>query len=119
MSKTRTSGATVRKAKNGRATAADRKAHFAAVADVLMELSEDIELLGEVLCADAALIGRHVVDLQMVDLIAQKQRSLALLLRADCPVSALSDIGLHDLKVQLETLVASAAQRPAADVAVA
>ena len=53
------------------------------------------------------LMQQHVQELQTIDLIAQKQRSLAALLRADCPRSALSDICLDDLKSRLHELVES------------
>ena len=39
--------------------------------------------------------------LQAFDLIAQKQRALAALLRADCPVAALAALGLDELKLRL------------------
>lgn len=85
-----------------------RKAHLAAVADVLTELSDDIEMLGAVLCADPLLARQHMRELQAIDLFAQKQRALAALLQADCPVSALSSIGLDDLKRQLQQLASAA-----------
>ena len=79
--------------------------HLHAVAEVLMDLSLDIETMGTRLCADADFTQRHVQELQLIDLIAQKQRSLAALLRADCPKSAMSDICLDDLRAQLRELV--------------
>ena len=81
------------------------KAHLLAVADVLLELAEDIEMMGEALCRDGEVVGRHLPKLQAIDLIAQKQRSLAALLRADCPVSALAEIGMEELKVRLTGLM--------------
>lgn len=89
-----------------------RKAHLAAVADVLDELAADIELLGAVLCADPVLVDRHMQELQAIDLITQKQRSLGMLLRADCPVSALSSIGLEDLKKRLQQLATATTRTP-------
>ncbi|MFA7586549.1 MAG: hypothetical protein WCY11_10220 [Novosphingobium sp.] len=86
----------------------ETRIHFAAVSDVLDELAQDIELLGEAMCADHAFVNRHMHELQTFDLIAQKQRSLANLLRSDCPVSALGQIGLDNLKSQLEAIVACA-----------
>lgn len=91
-------------------TAAERKAHLAAVAGILDELAADIELLGESLCADADLAARHMGQLQAFDLITQKQRALGNLLRADCPVSALSSIDLEELKRRLEQIVAGEAR---------
>jgi hypothetical protein len=83
--------------------------HLLAVASVLLELSEDIEMLGGVLCADPAIAARHMQELQMIDTIAQKQRSLAMMLQCNCPVSALAEIGLEDLKVRLAELAGRAA----------
>lgn len=99
----------VRRPKRAPSARSRHKAHLAAVADVLHELSDDIEMLGAVLCTDSSLMACHMQELQTVDLIAQKQRALAMLLRADCPVSALSTIGLDDLKRRLEQLSALAA----------
>jgi hypothetical protein len=39
--------------------------------------------------------------LQAIDLIAQKQRSLARLLEADCPIQAIEQIGLDVLRDRL------------------
>lgn len=83
-----------------------------AVADVLTELAEDIELLGGVLCADGALAQRHMQELQTIDLIAQKQRTLADLVRSDCAISALHAIGLEDLKLRLQQLATAATTAP-------
>ena len=38
--------------------------------------------------------------LQAIDLIAQKQRWLATLLKADCPISAVHTIGVEALKAR-------------------
>jgi hypothetical protein len=79
--------------------------HLKAVADVLMDLSLDIEMLGTVLCGNAEVVQRHMQELQTIDMIAQKQRSLANVLRSDCPRSALSDISLEELRLRLHELV--------------
>jgi hypothetical protein len=74
---------------------------LAAVADILAELGNEVEQLGVSLCMDPAVAGHHVKALQAFDLIAQKQRGLASLLRADCPVTALAELGLEELKERL------------------
>ena len=79
--------------------------HLQAVSEVLLDLSIEIEAMGATLCTDPDFVERHVQQLQLIDLIAQKQRSLATLLRADCPKSAVSDICLDDLRAQLSELV--------------
>lgn len=97
--------------RKARPSAGKRRAHLAAVADVLDELVADVELLGVVLCADPGVVDRHMRELQAIDLITQKQRALGMLLRADCPASALSTIGLDDLKRQLEQLATAATRK--------
>jgi len=75
-------------------------AHLTTVADVLHELASEIEELGTSLCMDPAIIARHMGTLQSIDLIAQKQRWLATLLKADCPLSAVNTIGVEALKAR-------------------
>lgn len=67
------------------------------IARVLKELSIEIEALGYLLCSDMTFAMQHMEQLQAIDLISQKQRSLATLLEADCPKAALSGIGLDAL----------------------
>lgn len=74
---------------------------LAAVADVLGELSNEVEQLGVTFCLDPDVAARHVGALQAFDMIAQKQRGLAALLRADCPITALAELGLDELKQRL------------------
>jgi len=66
---------------------------LAAVADILGELGNEVEQLGVTLCMDPDVAARHIEALQAFDMIAQKQRGLAQLLRAACPVSALARAG--------------------------
>jgi hypothetical protein len=73
-------------------------AHLTTVSDVLNELSGEIEDLGAMLCTDPAILARHVAQLQSIDLIAQKQRWLAAMLRADCPLTAVDTIGVEALR---------------------
>lgn len=82
----------------------EAKAHLLAVAHILAELSKDMESLGEVLCTDPTFAHRHMVELQAIDLISQKQRSLAAMLEADCPVSAVASVGLEELASKLKVL---------------
>lgn len=74
------------------------------IAEVLLELCSEIEELGASLCRDPALMQAHIADLQAIDHIAQKQRALASLLTAECPVTALDSITLEDLKERLAML---------------
>ena len=75
--------------------------HLIAVAEVLVELSDEIEALGAQLCMDPTILARHLAPLQAIDLIAQKQRWLATLLLADCPVSAVASIAVDALRDRL------------------
>jgi len=75
-------------------------AHLMTVADVLQELAYEIEELGTCLCIDPAILTNHMGTLQAIDLIAQKQRWLATLLKADCPLSAVNTIGVEALKAR-------------------
>jgi len=71
--------------------------HRHEMAAMLAEISIEIEQLGEVLCHDPEFVRRHVRELQAIDLIAQKQRALADMLRAECPISALDAVGLEEV----------------------
>jgi hypothetical protein len=75
-------------------------AHLTTVADVLGELAGEIEALGTLLCADVSVLTQHMATLQSIDLIAQKQRWLATLLMADCPLSAVDTIDVETLKAR-------------------
>ena len=78
-------------------------AHLTTVADVLIELAAEIEELGGRLCTDPTIIANHISQLQSIDLIAQKQRWLATMLHADCPLSAVDTIGVEALKERFRT----------------
>lgn len=84
----------------------EARPHLRAVADVLLDLSLDIEMLGTTLCASPEVVQHHVQELQAIDMIAQMQRSLAALLQADCPKRAMSEIGLEALRTRLHDLIA-------------
>jgi hypothetical protein len=47
---------------------------------------------------------RHVDTLQSIDLIAQKQRSLAALLDADCPEAQIEQIAIDTLRERMRLL---------------
>ncbi len=75
-----------------------RDATHQRIAVVLEELALEVEDLGGRLCTDLDVAARHMDVLQAIDLIAQKQRSLARLLEADCPITAIEQIGLDVLR---------------------
>jgi hypothetical protein len=74
------------------------------IAVVLEELSQEVEALGAALCGDAEIVTRHLGTLQTIDLIAQKQRSLAALLEADCPETEIEKIAIDTLRDRLRLL---------------
>ena len=71
------------------------------IAEVLEELSREVEALGSSLCGDMDIAMRHMDTLQAIDLIAQKQRSLAAVLNADCVVEGVESIGLEKLRERM------------------
>lgn len=72
--------------------------HLQTAADILVEMSEEIEALGATLCGDPAVLGSHLGALQGIDLMAQKQRWLATLLRAECRDSEVARISVESLR---------------------
>lgn len=79
-------------------------AHLKEMSVMLGEISTQLEKLGEVLCHDAEFVSRHVQELQAIDLIAQKQRALAKVLGAECPVTALDGVGLEEIVARFKAL---------------
>lgn len=74
------------------------------IALVLEELAQEVEGLGAALCGDMDVAMRHMSSLQAIDLIAQKQRSLATLLNADCLETEVERIGLDILRERMRML---------------
>ena len=74
------------------------------IALVLEELAQEVETLGASLCGDIDVAMRHMDSLQAIDLIAQKQRSLAKLLNADCLETEVERIGLDILRERMRML---------------
>jgi hypothetical protein len=74
------------------------------IAVVLEELSQEVEALGGALCSDMDIAMRHIDTLQAIDLIAQKQRSLASLLIADCPAAGIDGIAIDTLRERMRGL---------------
>lgn len=71
------------------------------IASILEDLSAEIEALGAALCADPHLSNRHCETLQAIDRVAQNQRWLAQVLRADCRTTAAEQIGVEALRYRL------------------
>lgn len=73
-------------------------------AEMLVEVSDDIEALGAVLCTDPKVMADHISSLQQIDLIAQKLRALASVLAAECPASATQSLPLDSLRARFRHL---------------
>jgi len=74
------------------------------IAAVLEELSQEVETLGTMLCSDMDLAIRHIAALQAIDMIAQKQRSLAILLDAESPEAEVDHIVIDSLRDRMRAL---------------
>lgn len=74
------------------------------IAVVLEELSQEVEALGAALCTDMDIAVRHMDTLQSIDLIAQKQRSLAGLLESDCLEAEIEKIAIDTLRERMRLL---------------
>jgi hypothetical protein len=75
-------------------------------AELLAELSYEVESLCSSLCSDAALAARHLAALQAVDLVAQKLCGLAELLAAESPATGLARLRLESLRERFAHLEA-------------
>lgn len=76
------------------------------IAARLAALAEEAEQFGLVLCSDADVAGRYLVQLQQIDRLAQSLREVAVVLAASDPAAAVANIRLGELRVALEESVA-------------
>jgi hypothetical protein len=60
-----------------------------------------IETLGDTLSADAALLMRHMVEVQSIDIVGQMLGHIANVVRSSDPAGAVHRIGMGDLKARL------------------
>lgn len=75
---------------------------LAGIAAQLAGLAEESEQFGLVLCSDAAVAGRYLVQLQQIDKLAQSLREMATVLAAPEPETAVAGIRLGELRIALE-----------------
>lgn len=75
---------------------------LAGIAEQLAGLAEESEQFGLVLCSDAAVAGRYLVQLQRIDKLAQSLREMATVLYAPDPDMAITGIRLGELRIALE-----------------
>jgi hypothetical protein len=73
-----------------------------AIAAMLADLAADAENFGVALCGDADVAGRHLVELQQIDRLAQSLREMARVLASPDPAQAVENICLGDLRLVLE-----------------
>ncbi len=76
----------------------------AVAAELLSELSAEIEELGVALCRDPDFARYHMLQLQAIDLIAQKQRCIADLLSAQSVDHAMDEIDLEEVKARIHAM---------------
>jgi len=72
------------------------------IAARLAALAEEAEQFGLVLCSDAEVAGRYLVQLQQIDRLSQSLREVATVLTASDPATAVSGIRLGELRNALE-----------------
>jgi hypothetical protein len=72
------------------------------IAERLATLAQDAEAFGIVLCSDADVAARHLVELQQIDRLAQSLREVAGVLSAADPEAAVAAIRLAELRLALE-----------------
>jgi hypothetical protein len=75
---------------------------LAGIGAQLAALAEESENFGLVLCSDAGIAGRYLVQLQQIDRLAQSLREVAMVLAASDPDAAVTAIRLGDLRIALE-----------------
>lgn len=85
-------------------TAPHSRALLTGIAARLALLSEEAERFGLVLCSDAEVAGRYLVQLQQIDRLAQSLREIGEVLAAPDPVAAVASIRLGELRLALETV---------------
>ena len=61
-----------------------------------------IEQMGDRLSADPAVVARHVLTLQSVDVIGQMLGHLASIVRSSDPAATVDRLGMTDLKARLQ-----------------
>lgn len=75
--------------------------HTNIISEILNDLATEIENLGVALCQDSTVAEKYSCELQAIDLIAQKQRSLASLLMSGLTKSAIEKVGIDMLRERL------------------
>jgi len=89
---------------SGPAAARHSPALLSGIAAQLDGYAVDAEAFGLVLCSDADVATRYLVQLQQIDQLAQSLRETAQVLRADDPVAAIAAIRLGSLRQALEQI---------------
>jgi hypothetical protein len=79
---------------------------LAGIAARLTDLAIEAEQFGLVLCSDAAVTGRYLVQLQQIDRLSQSLREVARVLAAHDPEAAVAAICLGHLRADLEQALA-------------
>jgi hypothetical protein len=72
------------------------------LAEELEYVRRMIEIMGDTLCADPIVVGRHMTALQTVDIAGQILGHVAKVVRSSDPAGAVENIGMCDLKGRLK-----------------
>lgn len=76
------------------------------IADELDRINDVLEELGTRLCCDPEIVRSHLLVLQAIDELCQRNENLARTLRADDMVAQASGITLETLRVRLQSAIA-------------
>ncbi|MCA1653060.1 MAG: hypothetical protein ABR588_09970 [Sphingomicrobium sp.] len=71
------------------------------IAEELEYARRMVDALGDALCSDPAMVVRHTVSLQSIDIVGQMLGHLAAVTRSSLPERAVERIGMGDLKARL------------------
>lgn len=88
---------------NSAPLALDHPPQFAALAAILLDLSNEIEAVGSRFCTDPEFVANHLHDLQIFDRVCQVQKEVADLLVAECPACAMQNLRLDFMRLRLAT----------------
>ncbi|WP_379921925.1 hypothetical protein [Erythrobacter sp. R86502] len=80
---------------------------LAGIAARLARLADQAEDFGIVLCNDAEVSGRYLMQLQQIDRLAQSLREMGIVLSAKDPEAAVAAIRLGELRLALEKVDAA------------
>lgn len=87
------------------------------LADDLDAARDDLEALGQVLCADESVAARFIGVLQAIDAIGQRQGVAAAVLRSPDPYAAAAAVTLESVRGRFRSLFLTCPYLPSGDLA--